>query len=296
MKSYISILKNSLLVLSLLTLMSCEDRIQVKVDKTDSRITVDAFLNNLRQDQQIRITSTNSYFSGTTTPPVIGAEVSVTDLNTNKKYSFSDKGEGNYVYTLHPSDTMIVTGHSYQLTVRYKSYEYNAMTSAKRSVTIDALYFKYEEAVNSLLGNIPAGLKLKLLAKDQPGPTPDFYWVKLYKNTKFYSRPQNMQLESFGLNNESDGLLFSPDRWKTSGPDGEDVPKTGDIVRLEIHGISREVYDFLSLGAKMINNGGMFAVPSVNLPTNIHPVNENTPEALGFFSVSEVNYKEIVCP
>lgn len=296
MKSYRTILKASLFLLSVITVTSCEDKIQVKLDKMDNRITIDAFLNNLREDQKIRITTTDSYFSGKTPPPVPGAEVTVTDLTSGKKHSFLDKGDGNYIYSLSSSDTLVISGHSYELRVNYKSYEYSAITASKRTTNIDELYFKYEEAVNSILGSTPAGLKLKLLAKDQEGPTPDFYWVKLYKNSTFYSRPQNMQLESFGLNNESDGLYFSPDRWKTNGPEGEDSPKTGDVVRLEIHGISREVYDFLSLGTKMINNGGMFAVPSVNLPTNIYHADEKTPDAVGFFSVSEVNSKEIVCP
>lgn len=296
MKPHKSILKITLVFFYLLTLSSCEDKIQVKLDKMASRITVDAFLNSLRQDQQIRITSTDSYFSGTTPPPIIGAEVTVTDLTTNTMYSFSDRKDGNYIYSLTPSDTIAKVNHSYELSVQYKNNEYKSTTSAKRSPKIDGLYFKYEDATSSILGSTSAGLKLKLLAKDLEGPTPDFYWVKLYKNSKFYSRPQNMQLESFGLNNESDGLFFAPDRWKTSGPAGEDVPVTGDLVRLEIHGISREVYDFLSLGTKMINNGGMFAVPSVNLPTNIYPTNKNTANAVGFFSVSDVNYKEIVCP
>lgn len=296
MKTYKSILKTLVLFLSVIAITSCEDRIQVKLDKMDSRITIDAFLNSLRQDQQIRITSTDSYFSGKTPPPVIGAEVTLTDLTADKKYSFSDRNDGNYVYSLTPLDTIVAPGHSYQLNVRYKSYKYNSTASTKRSTNIDALFFKYEEATNSILGSTPAGLKLKLIAKDPEGPTPDFYWVKLYKNSKFYSRPQNMQLETFGLNNEMDGQYFSPDRWKTSGPDGEDVPNTGDLVRLEIHGISREVFDFLSLGAKMINNGGMFAVPSVNLPTNIYSTDKNSPQALGFFSISETTHKDIVCP
>jgi hypothetical protein len=126
MKSYKSILKISVLFLSVFSIASCEDKIQLKLDKKDSKITIDAFINNLRQDQQIRITTTDSYFSGKTPPAVIGAEVTVTDLTTNKKYLFADRNDGNYIYSLAPSDTMIVAGHSYQLNIRdLKTYNWS---------------------------------------------------------------------------------------------------------------------------------------------------------------------------
>jgi hypothetical protein len=296
MKPFISTLKNTMLILSILAFASCEDSVQLKLDNKKNQIVVDAFLNNLQSDQKIRLTSSDNYFSGKTPPPIIGAEVTVTDLTTNVKYTFTDAQNGDYVYALPANEPLIFAGHSYELLVKCKGYEYKSTTSAKRSATIEMLFFNYEDAVSGIMGNTKEGNRVKMLAKDQAGPEPDFYWVKLYKNNKFYGSPQQVQLESFGLNNESDGQYFNPERWKTNGPEGEDVCNSGDVVRIEILGISRETYDFLSLGVKMSNNGGMFAVTPVNLPSNITHEDKNAPGAIGFFSVSEVNYKEIVCP
>jgi hypothetical protein len=296
MKATISIIKTTLLIASIFVLGSCEDKVQLKLDNKTNRIAVDAFLNNLRGTQKIRLTSTDNYFSGQTPPPVAGAEISVTDLTINRKYVFADQHDGNYTYSLSSSDTIVFQGHTYELSVRYHNYQYHSITIARRSAKIERLFFQYEQASTGLMGTTAEGNKVKMLAKDPTGPDPDFYWIKLYKNGKFYGQPQNMQLENFGLNNESDGQYFNPERWKATGPEGEEVCYSGDNVRIEILGISRETYDFLSLGVKMSSNGGMFAVTPVNLPTNIHHKDQETPDAVGFFSVSEVNYQEIVIP
>jgi hypothetical protein len=296
MKSLILTIKTTFLFILLFVISSCEDKIELELDKETNKIAVDAFLNGLRQEQKIKLTFTDGYFSGMQSPPLMGAEVVVTDLTINKKYQFTDKRDGNYVYNLLPSDTMVISGHDYELSIRYNNTQYRANASCKRSVNIERTFFTYEEASKGLMGNSAAGYKIKLLAKDKIGSTPDFYWIKLFKNSKFYGRPQNMQLESFGMNNESDGQYFNPDRWKTAGPEGDDICSKGDIIRLEIHGISRETYDFLSLGVKMSNNGGMFAVTSVNLPTNIYTEDKNALDVAGFFSISEVSYTEAICP
>ena len=296
MKSISLISKKVVLLLSVLAFVSCEDRIQMDLDSKKNKITVDAFLNNLPGGQKIRLTSTDNYLSGTTPPPIVGAQVTVTDLTTNKIYEFADQQDGNYLYGDQSSDSLVVPGHSYQLKIIYHSYEYTAITEAKRSPSIEMLFFNYEEASESLMGNSEAGNKVKMLAKDLAGPAPDFYWVKLYKNGIYYNQPQNLQVVSFGFNNESDGQYFNPQIWKANTPEGIDVCRTGDVVRVEILGISRETFDFLSLGVKMSSNGGMFAVTPVNLPTNIRHQDPNTPDAVGFFSVSEVHSKEVVCP
>src|SRR5207253_4101188 len=99
MKKNLNLTLKALLLSSILIFVSCEDRIQVKMDKQKNLLTVDAFINSLNQPQKIRLTYTDSYFSGTTPPPLDGATVTVTDLSVNKQYSFTDQRDGNYIYT-----------------------------------------------------------------------------------------------------------------------------------------------------------------------------------------------------
>lgn len=290
------VLKSLVWITSIVFLTSCQDKIQIDLDEKSKSISVDAFLNNMRVDQKIRLTYSDSYFSGKTPSALIGASVTLKDLNNNRTINFEDNNDGNYTFKLLNTDTIIYTNHNYELNIKYQSYEYKAFTSCKRTTSIDGLYFKNSD-VGNIGTSVAAGNRLFLVAKDVTGPIPDFYWVKVYKNGKFYGRPENIQLEQFGYNNERDGQYFWEEKWATSGPDGGVDPcATGDVARLEIYGISREVHDFLKLGVQMSNNTGMFATTSVNLPTNIFPQDKSHPKAVGMFSISDVAFKEIECP
>jgi hypothetical protein len=290
-------IKSILILFSALYFTGCEERIQIELDQKKPSFTVDAFLNNLRQDQKIHLTFSDSYFSGQTPPPVTGATVSVKDLTANKMYSFAEKNNGDYMYDLSSSDTIIYTDHVYELNVRYAEYNYKAVTSCKRTTVIDSVAFKYFPVSEGMDPVTVAGNQLLLFAKDATGPVPDYYWIKVYKNGQFYNRPENLQLEYFGYNNEFDGQYFWQEKWATSGPNATVDPcVTGDHTRLEIHGISRETFDFLRLGVQMSNNSGMFATTPVNLPTNIIPLDDTYPAAVGMFSVSDVVFKEAICP
>jgi hypothetical protein len=287
----------TLFVLSI-SITSCEDKVQIDIESKGKVLCVDGFINDLRQNQKIRLTYTDSYFSGQKPPALVGATFVLKDVTLNKTINFTDKNNGDYVYTLNANDTIIYTNHKYDLFIKYNNYEYKSSSICKRTVSIDSLWFEYKEASNASGNTVTkAGNRLRLLAADATGPIPDYYWIKIYKNGKFYDRTENIQLEWFGNDNEYDGQLFFEEKWNTSGPDGPVDPcVAGDIARLEIHGISREAYDFFQLGIQMSNNGGLFAGTPVNLPTNIFPSDKNYPKSVGIFCVSAVSFKEKVSP
>lgn len=278
-------------------LISCEDRVQVDIEEKSKVLVVDAFLNNLRQHQKIRLTYTDNYFSGKKPPALSGANVTLTDLTNNSTHTFIDNGSGDYIFNLGTNDTIIYPGHRYELNIKYQGYQYKSISNCIKASSVDSLYFEYKEATDVLGSTTKAGYRLRLIAQDLIGPESDFYWIKIYKNGNFYNRPENIQLEFFGYNNEYDGQLFFTDKWATSGPDGAVDPcVTGDKARLEIHGISRETYDFLNIGQRMSANSGLFATTPINLPTNIMQLDKNSPKVIGQFSISDVKYSELICP
>lgn len=286
----------TLFVLSI-SITSCENRVQIDVETKGKTLCVDGFINDLRQNQKIRLTYTDSYFSGQKPPALVGATVVLRDLTLNKTINFTDKNNGDYVYTLNANDTIIYTNHKYDLSIKYNNYEYKSSSICKRTVAIDSLWFEFKEQITEGGTTSKAGNQLRLLAIDATGLIPDYYWVKIYKNGKFYDRTENIQLEWFGNNNEFDGESLTEEIWNTSGPDGPVDPCVkGDIARLEIHGISREAYDFFQLGVQMSNNEGLFAVTPVNLPTNIFPSDKNYPKSVGVFCVSSVSFGEKISP
>ena len=76
--------------LTLFLFSSCEDVVQIKLDEGSELIVIDAFINDLRIDQKIRITKNNSYFSTTNPAPLTNAVVSL-------KISAPVKSTGSYI-------------------------------------------------------------------------------------------------------------------------------------------------------------------------------------------------------
>ena len=56
-------LKLFFVLLTVISFTSCEDVIQVKLDEGDPIVTIDAFVNDMRSTQKIRLTYTDDYFS-----------------------------------------------------------------------------------------------------------------------------------------------------------------------------------------------------------------------------------------
>ena len=88
--------------LTILTLFfaSCEDVIQVKLDEGSKLLVVDAFINDLRIDQKVKLSYTDAYFSNTNPPPVTNAAVTLSDLTAGKNNTFTHIGNGEYTYPL----------------------------------------------------------------------------------------------------------------------------------------------------------------------------------------------------
>lgn len=287
-------MKNSKIIIVLVAFMlsfsSCMDTIDLDIQSKESLVTIDAFVNDLRQDQIIRLTRTDNYFSGQVPPYVQGAIVILYDLDSKKSFMFNDNGKGEYIYKINDMDTIVFSDHNYELTIEIGTLKYKSVASTKRSTHIDALY--YDTAKGGADGMNSKGLKM--LARDARGPVADYYWVKSYLNGQILKRVDQIKLEYFGFNNELDGGYFNPLIWSNPGQLSDETNlKKGDKVRVEILGISRETYDFLSLGKQMSNNGGLFATTSVNLPSNIIPVSPNAPRATGVFNIGQSTTKEI---
>ena len=68
----------------------------------------------------------------------------------------------------------------------------------------------------------------------------------------------------------------------------------GDVVRVEIHSISNEAFNFLEVARDQINNGdnGIFSIPLANTRTNI--TSEEGKAVLGFFNIAAVSSASIL--
>lgn len=105
---------------------SCEDVVQVKLDEGSKLYVIDAFINNLRQDQVVKITNNSSYFSSGNPSGVSGANVVLVDLTDNRQFTFTHTSNGNYVFSGWLTDTIAKVGHDYKLIVEIDGSQYLA--------------------------------------------------------------------------------------------------------------------------------------------------------------------------
>lgn len=290
---------------------SCEDIIDLELEQNDPQLVVDAWLNDQPGDQVIKLRRTIGYLDNSFTPEVIGATITVADVNLsdstiNQIYVFEDEdNDGDYVWTPStPDERLVNEGKDYALLIELDGDQYISQSRANRTIPIDSIGYEYRE---DEVGQ-PDGIYAQIYAKDAVGEG-DVYWIKTYKNGAFLNKAQEMNLAydgAFGPGSNSDGILFIPpirfgiNRIADSGDgaiDDSDVPPyaVGDSIRVEIHSLTQEAFLHLFQAREQMTQGdnGLFATPINNVPSNIFAQNEDAKEIpVGFFSVSKVSSAE----
>lgn len=280
-------IKLLLSILTVLTFTSCEDVVQVKLDAGAPMITIDAFVNDMRQAQTIRLTYSDNYFSQKPNNPIGGATVVVKDVTSGQSYNFIDNSNGNYVFNVTSMDTIGRVGHTYALTVTHQGNVYSAITSMYRTTPIDSLIVEYKAAGTFVT---KAGYKFSFFGIDPVGPVPDYFWIKSFRNGVFYNKGIDINITEDGANGAgSDGLIFIPPIANGITPRGERFDKF-DMCRVEIHSLSEQAYNFLSQVQTQTTNSGLFATTPENVKTNI--TTTSTVKVVGWFNMSAVNWKQ----
>ena len=276
--------------LSLFLFSSCEDVVQIKLDEGSELIVIDAFINDLRIDQKIRITRNSSYFSSTDPEPLTNAVVSLKDLTLNKAYSFNYENNGNYVYKLINSDTIAKTNHQYELSVSLNEITYSSIATQHRGAKIDSVSAIVRDTRSGGFGSTKRPPFICLLfAKDKTDSNADYYWIKTYKNDTLFSGSRDINVCIDGTGGEVydvnvDSTAFTP----PSAFLGFKRYNKNDVCKVEIHSISKDSYLFFIQALAQINNGGLFAKTPENIKTNIVTPKEAKTKAVGQFNMATV--------
>lgn len=298
------------LLFTVLIFTSCEDKININLPAADSQLAVDGkvfayfytdFIKPLSgyQPSKIRLTLTNGYSDGKA-PVVDNAIVSLTDTNTKFTEQLIYVGDGYYA-------TMSMVGevgHGYLLKIEYNGNTYVSFDFINRVPILDSI--EVENRPDSRFGRAP-GYYLNLLTKDLAGKG-DYYRIKTYKNGILFNRPSDINIAydaGFGGGTLIDDSKFVfPIAIQATNPFTGEVDEkskgdkssfiAGDTARIEILSISRQTIAFYALLRQQLTNEGLFASPSVNVPSNIINVNPDGPKAVGWFSASAVSGKDVL--
>ena len=284
-------MKRHILLLSILGgfigLNGCTTVIDAKLDTGPTQLSVDAQLTNQPGPQTIRLTKTAGYFDSSTSPAATSATVTVTD-DAGKTYRFIDStNTGYYVWKPIGKDTLGHTGRTYQLNIAYGGETFQATSKINPVPPVDSLIF-VKRALNPL--STTQGYRAEFYAVDIPKRV-DYYRIKFLRNGELQNKPNNIVTSQdgvFGGNlSLTDGLTFIVPIRRSINPDSLYALK--DIVKVEVHSLNADAFLFWQQVRTQVTNGGLFATPPANVPTNIINTSPNGRPATGFFITSAVS-------
>ena len=271
------------------TLFSCEDVVQIDVTPGPTQLVVDGWLTNEPGPQRIKLTNSAAYFDNSPAKPVLGATVTVGD-EKGRIFSFKDlKNDGVYVWTpASARDTLARLGVRYGLQIKTGSEEYVAQTQFNRVPKIDSItYFPEKPPVAPTKGP-REGFRAEFWSRDPTGAG-DCYWIKTYKNNKYFGRTENISVAydgAFSQGAASDGLIFILPIRRSINPE---LWAEKDTIRVELHAVPLEAYYFLQQVQQEGGNQGLFATPPANILTNIANRDAKGRKPLGFFGAASVS-------
>jgi hypothetical protein len=288
-------MKNIIFVLFIsVFFISCEQVIDLEVKEGKSQLVVDAWLTQSIDQQKITLTLSQGYFDNSGTKPALGATVIVYNQDSTQ-HEFKDlKGTGEYTYQPKTKE-YIKIGQPTALYIKYGGEEYYSLSVLKPVPKIDSVTYEvFSFPITPPNGGPKDGYLAQFYAKDFVGEG-DTYMVRSYKNDTLRFLPADITLAydaGFSPGSKSDGLLFIlPIRQAIN----QQLFVDKDKLKVELYSIPQEAYYFLFQLKQESSNGGIFATPLSNIPTNIQNLNPNSEtKAIGAFFVSSRSVFETV--
>lgn len=275
-------------------LFSCEDVIDVDVESAAGDLVIDAWIDNRAQDQQIRLTLAQGYFDNSTLIGAEGAAVAVTNITQQVEHPFVEASSGVYRWNANTTGQLGQVGDELILNIDYNGEQYSAQTIIKRIPALDSITQEFVDDEVFL----DDGIYTEFFARDFEG-TGDAYWIKTFKNGQFLNDAQELNIAfdaGFDAGSMIDGIIFIPpirDLVNELDSDGLQIPwQAGEEIKVELHSLSEEAFNFLEITRDQINNGsnGIFALPLANVRSNISKRDGSS--ALGFFNIAAVSSRE----
>ncbi len=273
----------------LMTIMSCEDPIDVALEDGGVQLVVDAWIDNQVMDQEIILSLSQAYFDSTDPITIRDARV-VVSRNDGASFEFSHIGDGRYVWPAN-GESLGEEGDVFTLNIDYDNKTYTSSTVINRVPVIDSIGIEFRD--DEIFSD--DGFYTNFFARDPMG-IGDTYWIKTYHNGTFLSKPQELNLAfdaGFDAGSGVDGLIFIPPiREFTNRLDEDLLPipyELGDTVRVELLSINNQAFNFLEIARDQINNGdnGIFSIPLANTRSNVSASDGSL--VLGFFNVAGVS-------
>jgi Domain of unknown function (DUF4249) len=276
-------------------LISCEQVIPFDITTSENQLVVDAWITDELKEQKVKLSFSQAYFDSNSVKPALGATVYLVKQDSTIIPLNDSKNNG--VYSFMPSTKdYIKEGEQVGLYIKYLNDEFYSISKFNRVPKIDSVNYENSSTPNGPPNsNLPKeGFIAQFYAKD-PNGEGDTYVIRKTINDTLKSKPTEYQVAydaGFSPGSKSDGLMFILPLRQSITPG---LFKDKDKLRVDLYSIPIEAYYFLLQVRQESQNGGIFATPLSNIPTNIINRNkESKIKALGAFIVSKVSSFETI--
>ena len=272
------------IVFLLVVVTACTEKIDVKLDNSYTRLVVDGGISNDTGVYGIYLTKTADYFFNATAPRVVNAVVKISDGSHEYLLHESNPGKSGYYHT--DSAFSGKVGKTYKLTIDLKEKidnldSYNATCKMISVARLDSISVNFQPDWGK-----KGFWEIKLWAQD-PGDEVNYYMFHYYRN-------DTLKTDSIWKVSTSDDKYFNgnyihgitaiyidnENEWSTLHP--------GDKVTLQMSGITKEYYDFITQVQMAGYNIPFFTGPPANVVGNIGN------GAVGFFSAYSDSWAKTV--
>jgi hypothetical protein len=271
---------------------SCTEEIDVNVDSSETRLSVEATLTSDLKKHFVKLKESSDVFYDQEAIPVQNANISVSDGNTS--YIFVESKPGYY-----ESETAFAgqPGKTYSLSIRNVDVnkdgnleEYTANSTMRKPYEVDSIRMHYDpEYESDRRGDDEEKGEFWLVSlymKDDI-KTEDFYGFACRRNDVLVHDTITevlVQKDTYFNGETTKGVDVC--EFDQSKPD--EILRNNDEVTLETYAIDEAYYDFVYQLQEMDEELGMFSGPPGNINSNI------SNGAIGFFAVYSITRTTII--
>jgi hypothetical protein len=264
-------LNKIMFLLTLLLLVSCEDVVDVQLNTASPKLVIEASINwekgTTGQVQKIKLTTTSDYYNDTV--PIVSGAVVFIKNNSGAIFNFVEvPNTGEYICT----DFLPNLNETYFLTINNKGEIY---TASEKLMAVSDIEDNIEQTNNG--GFDGKQIQIKYFFQDN-GSEENFYMDSFQTDTNpfpFYS----VSSDELFQGNQCFGIFINKNT------------VAGNVVSINLYGISEDYYNYMSKIITATNSGGLFASTPAAVRGNIINQTNGSNYPLGYFRLSEVDTK-----
>lgn len=268
-----------IIIITSILYVSCIDVIDVDLQTADSKLVIEASIDwekgTSGNEQTIKLSISEPYFDNTSSNNVTGASVKVTNDNSGTDFIFTDQNNGKYI----TENFIPKLNQSYTLEVIYDGEIHIAKETLMPVVDISKITQSTEKGSNKNAIDVSVSFI-------DPADEENYYLMKFQEQEDLLPTLYATS-DEFTNGNEMTITYEKIDDEETN----EEELKPGDILNIDLYGISKNYYNYIQILINQNEGNGLFNSTPVALKGNC--TNPSNPDnyAHGYFRLTQVDRK-----